>query len=165
MKLRFDSIPHSFSIMKKRAISIIAGDGSHFISYLAVDFGAHSQEENSTNRDSTFIANINSGDGSANMNPFIQWLFAVMYELEVWVAQFLKTSALSLIERPYLAKIGRMQAANTIEGTHCLLHSHYPRYTSANSRGHMQLRHLFVAQYTGCLFGRLESPREMEQGA
>jgi hypothetical protein len=32
MKLRFDSLPHSFSIMKKRAISIIAGDGSHFIS-------------------------------------------------------------------------------------------------------------------------------------
>jgi hypothetical protein len=41
-----------------------------------------------------------------------------------------------------------MQAANTIEGTHCLLHSHYPRYTSANSIGHMQLRHLFIDQYT-----------------
>jgi hypothetical protein len=24
-----------------------------------------------------------------------------------------------------------MQAANTIEGTHCLLHSHYQHYTSA----------------------------------
>ena len=66
MKVHFDSIPHSFSIMKKRAISIIAGDGSHFISYLAVNFGAHFQEEISTNRDSTFIANIDSGDGSAN---------------------------------------------------------------------------------------------------
>jgi hypothetical protein len=107
MKLRFDSLPHSFSIMKKRAISIIAGGGSHFFSYLAVHFGAHFQEENSTNRDSTFIANINSGDGSANVNPFIQWLFAVIYELEVWVAQFLNTSALGLIESPYLAKIGR----------------------------------------------------------
>jgi hypothetical protein len=52
-----------------------------------------------------------------------------------------------------------------MEGTHCLLHSHYPRYTSANSRGHMQLRHLFVDQYMSRLFGRLESPREMEQGA
>jgi hypothetical protein len=31
MKVHFDSISHSFSIMKKRAISIIAGDGSHFI--------------------------------------------------------------------------------------------------------------------------------------
>jgi hypothetical protein len=72
MKVQFDSIPHSFSIMKKRAISIIAGDGSHSISYLAVNFGAHFQEENSTNRDSTFIANIDSGDGSANMDPVIQ---------------------------------------------------------------------------------------------
>jgi hypothetical protein len=68
--------------MKKRAVSIIAGDGSHFISYLAVNFGAHFQEENSTKRDSTFIANIDSGDGSANMmDPFIQWLYAVIYEL------------------------------------------------------------------------------------
>jgi hypothetical protein len=107
MKLRFDSLPHSFSMMKKRAISIIAGDGSHFISYLAVNFGAHFQEENSTNRDSTFIANIDSGNGSVNMHPFIQWLYAVIYELEVWVTQFLNTSALGLIERPYLAKIGR----------------------------------------------------------
>jgi hypothetical protein len=109
MKLRFDShsLPHSFSIMKKRAISIIAGDGSHFISYLAVNFVAHFQEENSTNRDSAFSANIESGDGSVNMNPFIQWLFAVIYELEIWVTQFLNTSALCLIERPYLAKIGR----------------------------------------------------------
>ncbi len=107
MKVHFDSIPHSFSIMKKRAILIIAGDGSHFISYLAVNFGAHFQEENSTNRDSAFIANIDSGDGSANMDPFIQWLFAVIYELEVWVTQFLNTSALDLIESPYLAKIGR----------------------------------------------------------
>jgi hypothetical protein len=107
MKLRFDSIPHSFSIMKKRAILIIAGDGSHFISYLAVHFGAHFQEENSTNRDSTFIANIDSGDGSANMNPFIQWLFAVIYKVEVWVTRFLNTTALGLIESPYLAKIGR----------------------------------------------------------
>jgi hypothetical protein len=56
-----------------------------------------------------------------------------------------------------------MQAANTIEETHCLLHSHFPRYTSANSRGHMQLRHLFVDQYTSRLLGRSESPREMEQ--
>jgi hypothetical protein len=32
MKVQFDSIPHSFSIMKKRAILIIAGDESHFIS-------------------------------------------------------------------------------------------------------------------------------------
>jgi hypothetical protein len=107
MKLRFDSLPHSFSIMKKRAFSIIAGDGSHFISYLAVDFGAHFQEENSTNRDSTFITKIDSGDGSANMYPFIQWVFAIIYELEVWVTQYLNTSALGLIESPYLAKIGR----------------------------------------------------------
>ena len=41
------------------------------------------------------------------MDPFIQWLFAVIYELEVWVTQFLNTSALDLIESPYLAKIGR----------------------------------------------------------
>jgi hypothetical protein len=107
MKVHFDSIPHSFSIMKKRAISIIAGDGSHFISYLAVNFGAHFQEENSTNRDSTFIANIDSSDDSANMDPFIQWLLAVIYELEVWVTQFLNTLAFDLIESPYLAKIGR----------------------------------------------------------
>jgi hypothetical protein len=107
MKVHFDSIPHSFSTMKKRAITIIAGDRSHFISYLAVNYGAHFQEENSTNSDSTFIAIIDSGNGSANMNPFIQWLFAVIYELEVWVTQFLNTLALGLIERPYLAKIGR----------------------------------------------------------
>jgi hypothetical protein len=107
MKLQFDSIPHSFSIMKKRALSIIAGDGSHFISYLAVNFGADFQEENYTNRDSTFIANIDSGDGIVNMNPFIQWLFAVIYELEVWVTQFLNTLALGLIESSYLANIGR----------------------------------------------------------
>jgi hypothetical protein len=37
MKVQFDSIPDSFFIMKKRAISIIAGDGSHFISYLVLD--------------------------------------------------------------------------------------------------------------------------------
>jgi hypothetical protein len=107
MKLRFDSLPHNFSVMKKRAISIIAGDGSHFISYLAVNFGAHFQEENSRNRDSTFIANIDSGDGNVGVNPFIQWLFAVIYKLEVWVTQFLNTSALGLIESPYLANIGR----------------------------------------------------------
>jgi hypothetical protein len=107
MKVRFDILPHSFSIMKKRAISIIAGDGSHFISYLAVNFGAHFQEGNSTNRDSTFIANIDSGDDIVNMNPFMQWLFAVIYELEVWVTQFLNTSALGLIESPYLPNIGR----------------------------------------------------------
>jgi hypothetical protein len=71
MKLRFDSLPHSFSIMKKRAISIIAGDGNHFISYLSVNFGADFQKENSMNRDSTFIANIDSGDGIVNMGPFI----------------------------------------------------------------------------------------------
>jgi hypothetical protein len=107
MKVHFHSLRHSFFIMKKRAISIIAGDGSHFISYLAVHFGAHFQEENSTNRDSAYIANIDSGDGSANMDPFIQWLFAVIYELEVWVIRFLNTLALGSIESPYLAKIGR----------------------------------------------------------
>jgi hypothetical protein len=107
MKVHFDSIPYTFSIMKKRAISIIACDGSHFISYLAVNFGAHFQEENSKNRDSAFIANIDTGDGSANMDPFIQCLLAVIHELEVWVTQFLNTLALDLIESPYLAKIGR----------------------------------------------------------
>jgi hypothetical protein len=107
MKLQFDSLPHSFFIMKKRTISIIAGDGSHFISYLTVNFRADFQEENSTNRDSTFITNIISGDGIVNMNPFIEWFFAVIYEFEVWVTQFLNTSALGLIESPYLANIGR----------------------------------------------------------
>jgi hypothetical protein len=46
-----------------------------------------------------------------------------------------------------------MQAANTIEETHCLLHSYYPRYKSANSRGHMQWRHLFVDHYTSTFLG------------
>jgi hypothetical protein len=66
--------------MKKRAISIIAGNGSHFISYLAVNFGAHFREENSTNTDSTFIFNIDSGNGQEDMNPFMQWLLAVIYD-------------------------------------------------------------------------------------
>jgi hypothetical protein len=69
--------------MKKHAISIIAGNGSHFISYLAVNFGAHFREENYTNTDSTFIANIDSSIGLGDMNPFIQWLLAVIYKLEV----------------------------------------------------------------------------------
>jgi hypothetical protein len=107
MKSRFESIPHSFSIMKKRAISIIDGNGSHFISYLAVNFGAHFQVENSTNTDSTFIANIDSGIGLGDMNHFIQWLLAVIYELEVWVNQFLNTPVLSLIKSPKLADIAR----------------------------------------------------------
>jgi hypothetical protein len=85
MNSRFESIPHSFSVMKKHVISIIAGDSSHFISYLAVNFGAHFREDNSTNRDSTFIANINSSNGDVDTNLFIQWLLAVIYKLEVWV--------------------------------------------------------------------------------
>jgi hypothetical protein len=93
--------------MKKRAILIIAGDGSHFISYLAVNFGAHFAEENSTSMYSTFIANIDR-DGNVNMNPFIQWLLAVIiYKLEVRVTQFLNTLALGLIKNSYLANIGR----------------------------------------------------------
>jgi hypothetical protein len=74
---------------------------------LAINFGAHFQEENSMSRDSTFIANIDSGDGSTNMDPFIQWLLAVIYKLEVWVTQLLNTSALDLIVSPYLANIGQ----------------------------------------------------------
>jgi hypothetical protein len=107
MKSQFESIPHSISIMKKRAISIIGCNGSHFISYLAVNFGAHFLGENSMNTDSTFIANIDSGNGQEDMNPFIQWLLAVIYKLEVWVTQFLNTPALSLIKSPNLADIGR----------------------------------------------------------
>jgi hypothetical protein len=57
--------------------------------------------------DSTFIANINSGGGQDNMDPFIQWLLALIYKLEVWVTQFLNTSVLDLIESPFLADIGR----------------------------------------------------------
>jgi hypothetical protein len=105
MKSRFESIPHSFLIMKKRAISIIADNGSHFISYLAINFGARFCEGNSTNRDSTFIAKIDSGNGQDDMNPFIEWFLA--YKLEVWVTQFLNTPALSLIKSPNLANIGR----------------------------------------------------------
>jgi hypothetical protein len=131
---------------------------------LAIKFGAHFQEENSTNRDSTFIANIDSGDDSANMDPFIQWLFAVIYELEVWVTQFLNTLALGLIERPYLAKIGCKYKRQIQSKEHIVCSIPITR-VSANSRGHMQLRHLFVDQYTSRLLGRLESPREMEQGA
>jgi hypothetical protein len=57
--------------MKKHVISIIAGNGVYFISYLAINVGAHFQEENSTNRDSTSIANIDIGAGDDDMNPFI----------------------------------------------------------------------------------------------
>ncbi len=72
MKEQFDSVPQSFSIMKKHAISIIAGKGFHYISYLVINFGAHFWEEDSTNVDSTFIANIDSGGDQDNMDPFIQ---------------------------------------------------------------------------------------------
>jgi hypothetical protein len=106
MKEHFDSVPHSFLIMKKPTILIIAGNGVHFISYLILYFGAHFQEEDSTNVDSAFIANINSGGGQDNMDPFIQWLLAVIYKLEVWVTQFLNTSVSDLIESPFLADIG-----------------------------------------------------------
>jgi hypothetical protein len=138
MKLRFDSLPHSFSIMKKRAISIIAGDGSHFISYLLVNCGAHFQEENSRNMDSTFVANIDSGNGSANMDPFIQWLFAVIYKLEVWVTQFLNTLTLDLIEGPYWPRLdvnasGKYNGRNTLSAPFSLpaLHERQLKRTHA----------------------------------
>jgi hypothetical protein len=107
MKEAFDSIPHSFVIMKKCALLIIAGYRVHFISYLVVNFGAHFREEDSTKVDSTFIANINSGVDQDNMEPFVQWLLAVIYKLEVWVMQFLRTSVSDLIESPFLVTIGR----------------------------------------------------------
>ena len=104
---RFEGIPHSFSVMKKRVISIIAGNGSHFVSYMAVNFGAHFREDSSTRSGHAFIASIDSIDGDADMDPFIQWLLAVIYEIEVWVTQFLNTSSLGLITSPLLANIGR----------------------------------------------------------
>ena len=116
MKSRFDSMPHSFSIMKKRVISIIAGNGSHFISYQVVNFGAHFREKTSTNREPTFIANIDSGDGDVHMNPFIQWLLAVIFELEAWVTQFLNTPLLGLIQSPNLVTIGR-ECKRLVEST------------------------------------------------
>jgi hypothetical protein len=42
------------------------------------------------------------------MDPFIQWLLAITYKLEVWVMQFLNTPAMGLIERPFLASIARI---------------------------------------------------------
>ena len=107
MKGRFEGLPHSFSVMKKRVISIIGGNGSHFVSYMAVNFGSHFREDNCPKSCHTFIARIDSGDGNADMDPFIQWLLAVIYELEVWVTQFLNTSSSSLITSPLLANIGR----------------------------------------------------------
>jgi hypothetical protein len=110
MKARFQGlIPHSFSVMKKRVISIIGGNGSHFVSYMVVNFGSHFREDNSPKSCHTFIASIDSGDGDADMDPFIQWLLAVIYKIEVWVTQFLNTSSLGLITMSpsLLANIGR----------------------------------------------------------
>ncbi len=107
MKLLFDDLPQSFSIMKKRVISIIAGNGVHFICYLVVNFGAHFKDGKATDKESSFIANLDSDGGGEEMNPFVQWLLAVIYELEVWVAKFLNTPLHASIESPSLATIGR----------------------------------------------------------
>jgi hypothetical protein len=108
MKVVFAGLPHTFSIMKKRVISIIAGDSSHFICYLAVNFGAHFKGVTpAADGEPCFIANIDSGNGGKGMNPFVQWLLAVIYELEVWVTQFLNTAPAVLITSPSLSEIGR----------------------------------------------------------
>jgi hypothetical protein len=52
-----------------------------FICYLAVNFGAHFKEENVTDKEPTFIANVDSSSVGEGMNPFVQWLLAVIYKL------------------------------------------------------------------------------------
>jgi hypothetical protein len=108
MKVVFAGLPQTFSIMKKRVISIIAGDSRHFICYLAINFGAHFKDVTpAADREPSFIANIDSGNGGKGMDAFVQWLLAVIYELEVWVTKFLNTAPAVVIASPLLSDIGR----------------------------------------------------------
>jgi hypothetical protein len=153
MKLLFDSLPHFFSITKNLVILIIAGNGVHFICYLAVNFGAHFQEGNAADMESTFIANSDSGSGNDNTNPFVQWLLAVIYELEVWVIQFFNTPAMGLIESPSPAKIGRKCKIQIQRKAQTVCSIPIPRVnTSTNLRRYLKLWHLCFAQYKSRLF-------------
>ncbi len=100
-KEAFDNVPQTFSIMKKRVISIIAGDGIHFVCYLAINFGAHFKSGDSTQKkEPSFIAKLDSSyEVRIGMNQFVHWLLAIIYELEVWITDFLNTPPQTLLLR------------------------------------------------------------------
>jgi hypothetical protein len=108
MKKVFQDVDQTFSIMKKRVISIVVGNNMHFTSFLAVNFGAqHFKEGSPVGREPSFIANLDSTGGGKGMNTFVYWLLSVIYELEVWVTEFLNTPPGVVIVNPKLADIGR----------------------------------------------------------
>jgi hypothetical protein len=118
MKTIFCGIPQTFSIMKKRVISIIACEGTHFVCYFAINFGAHFKDGNPAGTEPSFIANLDSLGGSTKLDPFVRWLFAVIYEIEVWVTQFLNTPTGVLIANHNLADIGRRCRKEVVSKTH-----------------------------------------------
>jgi hypothetical protein len=94
------------AVMRKHVISIVVGDNLHFVSFLAVNFGAHFKEGSPADREPSFIANLDSFGGGESMNKFVYWLLLVIYEIEVWVTQFLNTPSGVVIVNPKLADIG-----------------------------------------------------------
>ncbi len=130
MKVVFDGLPQTFSIMKKRVISIIAGNGVHFVCYMAINFGAHFKHGNLAEKEPSFIANLDSQGGTGEMDTFVQWLLAVIYELEVWVTKLLNTPALVMIDSPSLSEIGRKCKEMVGMGSHSVCQipiSHVPQ--------------------------------------
>ena len=127
----FDGMPHTFSTMKKRVISIIAGDSIHFICYLAINFGSHFKDGSSPKKEPSFIVNVDSSGGLDGMNPFVQWLLAVIYKVEVWVTKFLNTPSLVLIDSPSLSAIGRKCKRMIRSNTHIVCTIPIPHVTAA----------------------------------
>jgi hypothetical protein len=109
-RLVFGKIPQEFSIMKKRVIGILAGNGRHFASYLVINFGAHFQEGISSEKPRTFIADCDSmyfGEPDNEMAPFVYFILSVIYELERWIGHFQITPAGYEFVNPPLVAIGR----------------------------------------------------------
>ena len=103
----FASVAQTFSIMRKRVISFIVGDNQHFVTFMAVNFGAYFKSGSDTEKEPSFIANLDSISGGSSMNSFVYWLLSVIYEIEVWVTQFLNTPIGVFVTNPELAAIGR----------------------------------------------------------
>jgi hypothetical protein len=80
----FDNVSQTFSIMKKWVISIIAGDSTHFVCYLGINFGAHFKCGNSTQnkKEPSFIANVDSSyKVRVGMNQFVHCMLAYLQTL------------------------------------------------------------------------------------
>ena len=112
MRTTLGKLPHRFSILKKRIIGIVLGDGMHFLSYLVVNFGAHFQDGEQS-KNPSFIADVDSfRSDHKDMREFVYWLLGVIYELEIWIGQFQNTLAEGIIRNPDLVLIGRTALEN-----------------------------------------------------